>query len=391
MPTAETNRSTADTRFYNSTGVILFCIFAAAMLCGFVWHGRALIIAGLIFSLWFVGFLLPILSVRNLSAQIFPIMLRGNVGQPLQVQVKMRNRNPWVWGTTVVELADHSGNQKYQHLIPRVRLVGTTDSMWKLVPQQRGVFPGDTITILSRFPFGVFTAKKRIKSGPRCIVWPEIVPIKAPASAARQAGYQMPVPSNQLLGSDGDISGPRPHRPGESLRRVHWRHTARQGELIVCDREATSSQRMRVRLDLDSSNKDEAASYEIAIAVAASLLSSAIDSQWTVDLDMVGSRVWEGIDKRGLPKTLDFLATFDQSEPSHTSSVATISRLKSARFVLVTNRQPESSNTFTKYDRVIFVDMAHTDPDHIHHVTRLVGSGNWRKQVSEIGGAIYGG
>ncbi|WP_202921268.1 DUF58 domain-containing protein [Anatilimnocola aggregata] len=67
--------------------------------------------------------------------------------------------------------------------------------------------------------------------------------------------------------------GTRAFRAGDLLRHVHWAQTARQGKLIVAERQANLSKEVRVSFDTDTINHfgvGTNASFEWAIRIAAS-------------------------------------------------------------------------------------------------------------------------
>ncbi len=66
----------------------------------------------------------------------------------------------------------------------------------------------------------------------------------------------------------------RPYRSGDAMRQIHWKTTARTGQLAVRESEGDApSQQLAVLLD--ASPEHSAKSFEIAVEIAASLLSQA--------------------------------------------------------------------------------------------------------------------
>jgi uncharacterized protein (DUF58 family) len=55
--------------------------------------------------------------------------------------------------------------------------------------------------------------------------------------------------SDRKTGDFGDVTGTRPFRQGDSLRRVHWSLTARMNRLICCERQAAMQSTAQVYLD----------------------------------------------------------------------------------------------------------------------------------------------
>lgn len=113
------------------------------------------------------------------------------------------------------------------------------------------------------------------------MVWPQTVQLAGLPDAAetRQSDEQL---ADRRVGDFGDMLGTRTFRSGDSLRRVHWPQTARQQQLIVCERQAPATTAVRVTLDVDaashpgvvSSRRHQDDTLELAVQVAASVCES---------------------------------------------------------------------------------------------------------------------
>jgi len=93
-----------------------------------------------------------------------------------------------------------------------------------------------------------------------------------------------------------DDAGPRAYRDGDELRRVHWRSTARYGELMVRREEQRWRNRAVLFLDTRQSGhggRGPASSFEYAISAAASigvhLAREQIDGEFVTDAGAVKS------------------------------------------------------------------------------------------------------
>jgi len=79
----------------------------------------------------------------------------------------------------------------------------------------------------------------------------------------------------RALGREGDeFRGLRDYAPGDDLRKIHWRASARSDELKVRDMDTTGSRALTVVLDLDPTTYTPDA-FERAVTAAASILVSA--------------------------------------------------------------------------------------------------------------------
>lgn len=379
-------------------GWVLVCVIGASIMCGVVWHGRAFIITGTLLLVAAVGVLLPYLSIQKLRAKISPRQYRGQVGQGIPFRMEVENQNWWTWGTTTVQLAELPSarcpdGRQHEHMLPRIERGRSRSDTVSLVPSARGLFPDQNGTLVTRFPFGLFTAKQTFPIAEQTIVWPEIVPLESRTSDARYSGYESSATSSRHWGDEGDIAGPRPYRPGESLRRVHWRHTARRGDLIVCERESSSSRRLRVRLDLEQPSRDRqeaSPSYEMAISIAASLIHQAIEENWHVDFVLTGHRTWEGIDPSGMATVFDALATFDLPGQAWPLDHASAARRDSVRSILVTQRPVRDGYPDSWHNEVLCTSREEPSSGSGGRCVWLAPHSDWRRTLQQTGAMLYG-
>ncbi|MBM4075953.1 MAG: DUF58 domain-containing protein [Planctomycetes bacterium] len=143
-------------------------------------------------------------------------------------------------------------------------------------PDRRGIYPIDKVFIESRFPFGLFRARREILVENELIVWPRSVAVDVVPDSA-EVRYKEDRTSDRRAGDIGDIMGTRQFRQGDSLRRVHWGQSARQGALIVNERQVPTTCSIRLVLDVDSNHHSIVGSensLEHLLRVGASLLES---------------------------------------------------------------------------------------------------------------------
>jgi uncharacterized protein (DUF58 family) len=79
-------------------------------------------------------------------------------------------------------------------------------------------------------------------------------------------------------GIEGDFYGVRPWQHGDSVRLIHWRTTARAGELVVRQFEQPRSRDLAILLDLwkpDQPKREHEENIELAVSFAATILNDA--------------------------------------------------------------------------------------------------------------------
>jgi uncharacterized protein (DUF58 family) len=115
---------------------------------------------------------------------------------------------------------------------------------------RRGVHEGAGFLVASAAPFGVAESRRRLPASDRTVVYPRVealdrLPFLRSSATTEQAMHVEP-----RRGGGPEYLGIREYRTGDSLRHVHWRSTARRGELMV--REFEREQTRRVVLVVDS-------------------------------------------------------------------------------------------------------------------------------------------
>jgi len=148
---------------------------------------------------------------------------------------------------------------------------GSLTLSYETVCARRGWFEFPSVLLLTRAPFGLFSASRDLPVPTGLLVFPEYRELDHLALFDR-----MPAPQNTFarLGIGGEFVGVREYRPGDSRRHVHWRSTARAGQLIVKEFAEETQPGLTLALDLRASSgagAGEDNSLELAIKIAATL------------------------------------------------------------------------------------------------------------------------
>ncbi|HMK07992.1 MAG TPA: DUF58 domain-containing protein, partial [Anaerolineales bacterium] len=189
-----------------------------------------------------------------------------------------RSRLPVVFA----EIVDHTTLPGYA--IDGVRVVGGRASrQWRLqtVCRQRGVFSLGVWDVILGDPFGLFHVRQRYREPREVTVFPSLAALPAGTTRHRTRGdrsvLRQPLPAETV-----SAMTTRPYSPGDSLRRIHWRTTARHDELYVRTFEPEAASAMWLILDLDKKvhfGHGTESSLEKMIMAAAGLASWLLDQR----------------------------------------------------------------------------------------------------------------
>ncbi|MGQ9865070.1 MAG: DUF58 domain-containing protein [Pseudanabaenaceae cyanobacterium] len=154
-------------------------------------------------------------------------------------------------------------------------LGANTTQVWRygVRPQRRGVYPLPPLSLISASPFGLFRSCRTQNAPAQVVVYPLVLPL-TDCPLLRQLGEEterrVPV-TDQTFGTamEGLTKTLRPYRWGDSLRLVHWRTSARYGDLQVRELENPTGGQDLV-LALDTAPGWPPAAFELAVVAIAS-------------------------------------------------------------------------------------------------------------------------
>jgi uncharacterized protein (DUF58 family) len=176
---------------------------------------------------------------------------------------------------------------------------------------QRGIYPLDTITLSTGFPFGLFKKERDIHIPGEIIVWPRTDRAVRDPSSGTGRVPNVGASARGLAGSRGEYRSLRAYRIGDDSRDIHWKSSARLREPVMREYERDGSETSWICLDLRASPGEAA---EVAVEVAASLAARAIGQGRPLAL-VAGQEVLAPAEGAGqLERVLDLLARVDFTE-----------------------------------------------------------------------------
>jgi len=175
---------------------------------------------------------------------------RSQVGKLTEEQFEVTNRSflPKLW----LEVRDHSTLPG--HDVSRVMntLGGKKRHRWmtRTLCQQRGRFRLGPMTLTSGDPLGLFRLQRELPATATIIVYPATVDLAAftPAAGYLPGGESMRRRTHYIT---TNVAGVRDYAPGDSFSRIHWRTTARTGQLMVKEFELDPTADVWLFLDMD--------------------------------------------------------------------------------------------------------------------------------------------
>jgi uncharacterized protein (DUF58 family) len=232
----------------------------------------------------------------------------ATVEAPLGLSYRVRNSSRRV-PVVSVEIREH-GLQKPAFVdLLEPDMSGTVRSEHHF--QRRGVVPLSTITLSTTFPFGLFRKERDLEIPGEIVVLPRSDrPIRMPMIGGGRT-RRVAALFHGGGGVRGEYRGLRAYRPGDDVRDIHWRSTARLGEPVVREYEQEAGETLWICLDLRHPPGEAA---EDAVEVAASMAARAEGRGWRYGLATVTGRVSPGQGPGHVQQILESLARVRFSE-----------------------------------------------------------------------------
>jgi uncharacterized protein (DUF58 family) len=162
-----------------------------------------------------------------------------------------------------------TGKRVARFLVPPLAPGETADAAYRLPTNRRGIYTVGPLTLSVHDSFGVVETGLTLAGEDRFVVYPAVEDVlPMPGAASREARLGSMQASRVPVGLD--FFGLREYEVGDDLRRVHWRSTARTGELMLRQDEMPWEARSTILLDTRPSTH-HGESFERAVEIAASL------------------------------------------------------------------------------------------------------------------------
>ncbi len=186
--------------------------------------------------------------------------------------------------TPVVQLSDPvAGTRGAQLQLAPLGLDKAAEAAYRMPTNHRGVLSVGPLTLELTDPFGI--ARRRAIAAERVdvLVFPKVEALGMPRMGGDLDPHGSAMNVNRLAPAADETFSLRPYQLGDDLRRVHWKSTARTGELIVRQDESAWQDCTTVALDVRVGAHD-AESFERAVSAAASIVTSAFADRHIVRL-----------------------------------------------------------------------------------------------------------
>ncbi|MFF0374589.1 DUF58 domain-containing protein [Actinoplanes missouriensis] len=200
--------------------------------------------------------------------------VRTPVGSSARVILRLQNLSRLPTGTMLLEdRLPYALGSRPRVVLERLGAQQASSVAYTVRADVRGRYPIGPLMIRLTDPFGLCELNRSFPSVDKLIVIPQVTQLPRVRLAGEYAGTGESRARSVAVHGEDDAAT-REYRRGDDLRRVHWRSTARTGELMVRREEQPWESRATVVLDTRlQAHRGEGptASFEWAVSAAASI------------------------------------------------------------------------------------------------------------------------
>ncbi len=195
-------------------------------------------------------------------------------GQPAKVAVRLENVSRISTGLLLAEeTIPYSLGARPRYVLNGIERSGAREVSYQLRSDLRGKFVVGPMRVRIADVFGLVELTANFATQNTLTVTPKIMPLTSASTTGSWSSDGDGRTRMTAAAGDDDVI-PRAYRDGDELRRVHWRSTARYGELMVRREEQRWQDRAVVILDSRRSahvGNGPSSSFEFAVSAAASV------------------------------------------------------------------------------------------------------------------------
>jgi uncharacterized protein (DUF58 family) len=248
---------------------------AAAALCAVVLGERDLLQIAILLAA------LPLLAAAYVGQTRYRLACtrsvepaRVQVGSAARVLLRLSNLSRLPTGTLLLEdRLPYALGSRPRLVLERLGGQRTSTVAYTVRAEVRGRYEVGPLVVRLTDPFGLCELSRSFSSVGKLTVVPTVVPLPNVRLAGDFVGSGDSRSRSVAVHGEDDIAT-REYRDGDDLRRVHWRSTARTGELMVRREEQPWESRATIVLDTRRQGhrgEGPTASFEWAVSAAASV------------------------------------------------------------------------------------------------------------------------
>lgn len=236
------------------------------------------------------------------------------VGERAVGALKLANRTSRALLPSEIVLPVGSGRGVFQ--VPRLHAGQEHEELFAIPTTHRSVLSVGPVSVLRGDPLGLFERTHDRRQAVDLFVHPRTLPLEG-LSLGQMRDLEG-LPDQHLARDDVSFHALRDYQPGDDLRHVHWKSTARTGTLMVREYEQTRRSHFVVALSTHPGEYRDADEFETAISVTGSVGLRALRDSRTLDVRTSEGKIRAETGRR----FLDSLSAIETTKPRDGGIVA---------------------------------------------------------------------
>ena len=258
------------------------------------------LIFSMLLAVVLISLFLPYINLKALEAD-FEIEEPVHAGVEIPVKISITNKRQlfpsYSVRFTIPGILDRG------LYIEQIKPYSTQEFETTVTFKKRGYVSITDFRLNTSFPFIFFHCSKKPEGKKGVLVYPELMAVEEdifkPSSISSETG--------RISRTDTEeIQSLREYRHGDSIKSIHWKATAKKGELMV--KETYESEPRNVTVVLDNTAGQNNDNFEKAVSLAASISAELIKNGYSLRFITCAKTIPFGSGMEHLLKILDLLA-----------------------------------------------------------------------------------
>lgn len=248
-------------------GWAMLAVVVAAWTAQVLWHWREAAIVAVFAACLLAVSPVFVLGRYRLSAAFALSEARVVAGQPATGRLVVTNQATRHAPPSTIHLPVGASRADFD--LPRLTARGEHDELFTIPTTRRAVLDVGPVETVRADPFGLLERRQRLTGVRELYVHPVTVAVDGSAAGlVRDLEGQT---TRFLSDSDMSFHALRDYVPGDDRRYIHWRHSARTGDLMVRQFEQTRRSHLLILLSTREQDYADADQFELAVSIAGSL------------------------------------------------------------------------------------------------------------------------
>ena len=287
------------------------------------------------------------LWAESLQANRHPIQSKADIGEQTNLVIQITNTGTWTvpWMLYEESLPRRDMEKSPQKISVKGKVLGLTPLKaqeshlieYTITFRQRGYYQFGPLLVETGDLFGLHRRYRILTEPIFVLVVPEIVPLRHYQITSKRPIGEIRI-SHRLFEDPTRIAAVRPYQAGDPLNQIHWRATARTGELHSRIYENSCIAGATLLLDFHTEayqGSGESVSGELAITTAASLANALFEEGHQVGLISNGRDASERIKHEG------WKGEFTTRKEAHQEAQSTVDNQRLNPLVVPTRKGSE--------------------------------------------------